>query len=73
MFTDFLADSFSSGEQVDVIFNELSRAFSSVNHARLLDKLLNMGIQGGSLKWIESCLTGRTEKVEINQAISPDV
>ena len=73
IFTHFLADLLSSDEQLDVIFNDLSREFSSVNHARLLEKLFNMGIQVRLLKYIESYLTGRTEKVKINQAIAPDV
>ena len=39
-------------------------------HQRLLEKLKGYGIVGNVLKWIQAFLSGRTQKVRINDAVS---
>ena len=42
-----------SGQQVDVIYLGLQKAFDKVPHARLLSKLESYGIRGKLLQWIK--------------------
>ena len=48
---------------MDIVLLDFSKAFDKVPHKRLLYKLHRYGICGNHLKWIESFLTGRTQKV----------
>ena len=44
-------------QQTDIIFLDVSKAFDSVPHERLLLKLLRHGIDGSLLLWIRNFLT----------------
>ena len=48
------------------IFIDLQKAFDTVNHNILLQKLNHYGIRGTSLHWFESYLTGRLQYVSIS-------
>ena len=52
------------------IFIDLSKAFDCLDHSNLLHKLDNIGVRGTSLKWFESYLSGRKQKVFYNGTIS---
>ena len=54
------------GEDVDVIFLDLSKAFDRVPHKRLLKKLWGYGIRGNIHAWIEDFLSNKTQRVKIN-------
>lgn len=54
----------------DVIFLEISKAFDSVPHKGLLLKLDNIGIRGSLLRWIDSFLKNRQQRVVINNTSS---
>ena len=58
-----LASGLEDGEQIDAILLDFSKAFDRVPHQRLLLKLQHYGIRGQLLSWIESFLTGRSQKV----------
>ena len=60
--TEFL----DSGAPVDAIYLDFSKAFDSVPHLRLLEKLTSYGIDGCLLKWIKDFLIGRRQRVHIN-------
>jgi hypothetical protein len=51
---------------VAVIFLDISKAFDKVYHAGLLFKLKQLGIEGNLLKWLESYLSNRKQRVVIN-------
>ena len=52
------------------VFLHLSKAFDTVNHDILLNKLDYYGIHGLSLDWFKSYLTNRSRFVEFNGASS---
>ena len=54
-----------NGGALDVIYLDLAKAFDSVPHKRLLVKLQSYGVRGNLLKWIESFLLGRRQRVMI--------
>ncbi|MFZ2538354.1 MAG: reverse transcriptase domain-containing protein, partial [Oscillospiraceae bacterium] len=47
------------------IFLDLQKAFDSVNHSILLEKLYNVGIRGPAYKWFSSYLSNRKQYVTI--------
>ncbi|XP_044591441.1 uncharacterized protein LOC123269670 [Cotesia glomerata] len=49
---------------------DLSKAFDSVNHKRLLSKLLLMNFSNSAVEWVKSYLTKRKQSVRSNKNIS---
>ena len=58
------------GGGIDVVYLDFRKAFDSVPHQRLLKKARAHGIDGNLLKWIESFLTGRKQRVNVNGEMS---
>ena len=57
-----------------VVLLDLSAAFDTVDHSKLLDILEHeIGIEGTALRWFESFLVGRTQKVKIGDEYSEEV
>ena len=61
---------FENCEPFDVIYLDFAKAFDTVPHQRLLNKLKAYGITGNILRWIESFLTDRSQRVRINNSFS---
>ena len=58
------------GLQTDVVFMDISKAFDTVDHAILLQKLRDFGISGSLLLWFENYLSGRFQRVTVLGATS---
>ena len=65
-----IATHLNSGNQVDVLFLDFSKAFDKVPHKRLLYKLNYYGIRGPYLEWIEQFLTDRLQQVVVENKFS---
>ena len=64
-FVNKITDAIDNGNTAAGIFLDLSKAFDSVNHNILLDKLTYYGIRNDALKWFESYLKDRVQYVSI--------
>ena len=59
-----------SGANADVIYLDYSKAFDKVDFSIVLDKLMDMGVNGKVYDWIESFLTDRVQFVTVNGFLS---
>ena len=60
---EICTDMFDHGQAWDCIYLDFAKAFDSVPHKRLLNKLHAYGITGKLLKWVEDFLTDRQQRV----------
>ena len=67
---DILTSNLSTKTPVDVVFLDFAKAFDKVPHRRLISKLLNYGISGKLLTWIESFLSNRRQRVVLGDTVS---
>ena len=61
---DKISNSLDTGEYVLGLFLDFTKAFDTVNHAILLQKLENLGVRGILLNWFESYLSNRSQYVD---------
>ena len=61
-----------AGQEVCSIFFDLRKAFDSVPHRPLVDKLANLGLDVHALSWITSYLTNRKQHVVVGGESSLD-
>ena len=54
------------GHCMDIVYLDFSKAFDMVPTARLLAKVKSHGITGPTLRWLETWLSNRTQRVVIN-------
>ena len=55
---------------IDVIYLDFSKAFDTVPHKRLINKLSAYGIQDNLLNWITDFLSDRKQRVKVNSSVS---
>jgi len=55
---------------VDVVYLDFSKAFDTVSHNILIDKLRKCGVDEWTVRWIENWLNGRAQRVVISGAES---
>ena len=64
------SEALDKGCSVDIAFLDISRAFDSVPHGKLLQKLSSVGIKGQLWLWLKHFLTNRKQRVRISGAYS---
>ena len=62
-----------NNESIDIIYLDFAKAFDTVPHLRLLEKLKAYGITGNVLNWISSFLSERKQRVRVNSTCSNTV
>jgi hypothetical protein len=67
---DKISSALDSGNIVIGLFLDLKKAFDTVNHKILQDKLFHYGIRGLALKWIIDYLNHRTQYVDFQSVAS---
>ena len=67
---DSLLDAMDNKKLSALILLDLSKAFDSINHAILLRKLRCVGASDKTVKWFQSYLSGRTQRVRIGSSVS---
>ncbi|CAB4022590.1 Hypothetical predicted protein, partial [Paramuricea clavata] len=65
-----ILESVASGNEVDAIYLDFSKAFDKVPHHLLLRKLETLGIRGSLLSWFQSYLTDRQQRVVLHGVCS---
>ncbi|CAM5135718.1 unnamed protein product [Natator depressus] len=69
-FYDEITGSVDEGKAVDVLFLDFSRAFDTVSHSILANTLKKYGLDEWTIRWVESWLDCRTQRVVINGFMS---
>ena len=69
-FTDSILGDMDAGRFTGAVFLDLSKAFDTVDHAILLDKLRSLGVDEDSLNWFRSYLSERSQVTSISDSIS---
>jgi len=69
-FYDGMTGWVDEGRAADVVYLDFSKAFDTVSHSILLGKLRKCGLDEWSVRWIENCLNGRTQRVVVSGAES---
>ena len=59
-----------NSDSIDIIYMDFAKAFDSVPHKRLINKLKSYGIEGNILNWISDFLNNRSQTVKVNNALS---
>lgn len=67
---ELLSDAIENNEYTLTIFLDLKKAFDTVDHQILLQKLEHYGFRGTSLKLIRNYLTNRKQFVKVNNTLS---
>ena len=71
--TDRITKAIDKGEYTYGIFLDLSKAFDTINHKILIQKLEHYGIRGIAQLWFENYLTNRKQIVKYNDVRSKEM
>ncbi|KAJ7411317.1 hypothetical protein BTVI_50392 [Pitangus sulphuratus] len=58
------------GKAVDVVYLDFSKAFDTVSHSILLEKLVAYGLDGCTVCWVKNWLDVRAHRVMVNGVTS---
>jgi len=66
IFYDQVTHLVDKGKAADVVYPDFSKAFDTVPHSILLEKLAAHGLDGRTLCWIKNWLNGRAQRAVVN-------
>ena len=66
IYFNYLIISLNTYYSVDVVYLDFQKAFDTVSHQHLIQKLSSFGIHGKMLQWMEDFLKDRTLEVVLN-------
>ncbi|KAK4823927.1 hypothetical protein QYF61_008313 [Mycteria americana] len=69
-FYDKVTHLVDEGKAVDVVYLDFSKAFDTVSHSILLEKLAAHGLDGCTLRWVKNWLDGQAQRVVVNGVYS---
>ena len=69
-FYDVITGWVDEGRAVDVVYLDFSKAFDTVSHNILVMKLRKCGIDEWTVRWTDSWLTGRAQRVVVSSTES---
>ena len=70
LFTSELYKAIDERKVTAVILIDLSKAFDSIHHETLLNKLCGLGVSDDALKWFTSYLSNREQRTRIDNTLS---
>ena len=70
LFCDKIRKHVDNGNMVGSLFLDLTKAFDTIGHGVLLEKLILYGVGGSELSWLKDYLFHRSHFVEINNVVS---
>ena len=65
-----LLQNIDKGQITGLVFLDLTKAFDTLDHSVLLDKLASLGFSKASVQWFKAYLTDRTQSVVVNGSTS---
>ncbi|GAB0208064.1 hypothetical protein GRJ2_003272100 [Grus japonensis] len=65
-FYDKVTHLVDEGKTVDVVYLDFSKAFDTVSHSILLEKLAAHGLDGHMLCWVKNWLDGQAQRIVVN-------
>ena len=70
LFFDSIKNKINDGKMVGAVFIDLSKAFDTMSHAKLLQKLKSYGLGGIELSWFGDYLFNRSQTVSLDGELS---
>lgn len=71
-FSNYINTQLGKHQHCLVLFIDFSKAFDTLSHSNLLNKLERTGVRGNCLEWFRNYLNSRTYKVKICQTLSDE-
>ena len=68
--TDAVLEAIDKKKTTAVVLLDMSKAFDSIRHNILLDKLRDVGVSPLAFRWFHSYLSNRNQRVRINSSLS---